>query len=517
MKDMPKHPRLMKRGNTYWHRASIPADIRSTYPKTEETFSLGTKEPQEALIRVRRAATEVDQRFAVHRRQQALLGSTPIAELTKTHLARIEELYYSHLLDEDEQVRLEGFYEPGEPLPNAPVPSFEEYTAEVSELGGDVVATPEVLPPTASSPEGRKGLLASVVRDDWIAEKARSTWVPKTKHEHAVWSQHFLDLVGDRPIGSYGKSDGRTFKLALQKLPPNWVKHRALRDLSFRKASEKAAELGLPSMSDNNINKIIGFVAAFWNWAAENYDEVTGNPFERLKIKVRGNARDERDPFSAEQLTAIFKAPIYTGCLSDRRWAQPGNLVLRDSGRYWVPLISLFSGARMGEIIQLRVEDVRRDGSVLHLSLVDEGEDQRLKTSTSRRRIPIHPTLLELGLEKLVEQRRTEGAVRLFPDLPMGEDGYYSSPFSKYFGRFLKASGAQAAKTSFHSFRHSFEDACRNVDVPFEVMNALQGHGESGMAKRYGKGYVLQHLAKWVRQIKYEGLDLSHLMPTDLP
>lgn len=580
MKDMPKHPRLMKRGNTFWHRASIPADIRSTYPKTEETFSLGTKEPQEALIRVRRAAAEVDQRFVAHRRQQALMASAPLAELTKTHLARIEELYYSHLLDEDEQVRLEGFYEAGEPRPAAPAPSFEEHTAGASEFGGDarhmlargkgddfyrqeaeevltwnglgvrlteqspswrlavraiqsaivradaaiaarnvgdVVATPEVSPLTAPSPERRTGLLASVVRDDWIAEKAKSTWVAKTKHEHSVWSQHFLDLVGDRPIGSYGKADGRTFKLALQKLPPNWVKHPALRDLSFREASEKAAELGLPSMSDTNINKIIGFVAAFWNWAAENYDEVTGNPFERLKIKVRGNARDERDPFSAEQLTAIFKAPIYTGCVSERHWAKPGNLVLRDSGRYWVPLISLFSGARMGEIIQLRVEDVSRDGGVLHFSLVDEGEDQRLKTSTSRRRIPIHPTLLELGLEKLVDQRRKEGAVRLFPDLPMGEDGYYSSPFSKYFGRFLKASGAEAAKTSFHSFRHSFEDACRNVDVPFEVMNALQGHGESGMAKRYGKGYVLQHLDKWVRQIKYEGLDLSHLAPLDRP
>ena len=40
---MPKHPRLMKRGNTFWHRAAIPADIKATYPKTEETFSLGPK------------------------------------------------------------------------------------------------------------------------------------------------------------------------------------------------------------------------------------------------------------------------------------------------------------------------------------------------------------------------------------------------------------------------------------------------------------------------------------------
>lgn len=44
-------------------------------------------------------------------------------------------------------------------------------------------------------------------------------------------------------------------------------------------------------------------------------------------------------------------------------------------------------------------------------------------------------------------------------------------------------------------------------------MNALQGHGENGMAKRYGKGYVLQHLDKWVRQIRYDDLDLSHLAP----
>lgn len=577
---MPKHPRLMKRGSTYWHRASVPADIRSTYPKTEETFSLGTKDPYEALLLVRKAAARVDERFAAHRHGQARPSAPVIAELTRSQLARIEELYYSHLLDEDEQVRLEAFYEDGEPLPSTPVPSFDEYTAQATEFGsdarhmlargkgddfyrqeveevltwdgldirlheqspswklairaiqssivraqeaissrnrGDVVVTPQVTLAPASAPGQGAGVLASVVRDDWIAEKARSTWVAKTKHEHSVWSQHFLDLVGDRPVGSYGKADGRAFKLALQKLPPNWVKHQALRHLTFREASEKSAELGLPSMSDSNINKIIGFVAAFWNWAAENYDEVTGNPFERLKIKVRGHARDDRDPFSPVQLTAIFNAPIYRGCLSERHWSQPGSLVLRDSGRYWVPLISLYSGARMGEIIQLRVDDVSREGGVLHFSLVDEGEDQRLKTSTSRRRIPIHPTLLELGLEKLIERRKAEGAVRLFPDLPMGEDGYYSSPFSKYFGRFLKASGADAAKTSFHSFRHSFEDACRNVDVPFEVMNALQGHGESGMAKRYGKGYVLQHLDKWVRQIRYDGLDLSHLVPMDQP
>ncbi len=70
---MPRHPRLMMRGNTYWHRTAIPSDIKKTYPKAEETFSLRTKNVYEALIAVRKAAAEVDERFAAHRRRMAVL------------------------------------------------------------------------------------------------------------------------------------------------------------------------------------------------------------------------------------------------------------------------------------------------------------------------------------------------------------------------------------------------------------------------------------------------------------
>ncbi|MFK5978028.1 MAG: hypothetical protein QM488_03980 [Rhizobiaceae bacterium] len=72
----------------------------------------------------------------------------------------------------------------------------------------------------------------------------------------------------------------------------------------------------------------------------------------------------------------------------------------------------------------------------------------------------------------------------------MGKDGYYSSPFSKYFNRFLTSVNAKTKTNAFHSFRHCFEDACRDSDISKEIMDALQGHGEEGMAKRYGKGYV---------------------------
>ncbi|WP_378945348.1 DUF6538 domain-containing protein [Mesorhizobium sp. ANAO-SY3R2] len=569
---MPKHPRLTRRGTTFWHRAAIPVDIRSTYPKSEGTFSLRTKDPRDALIRIRKAAAEVDARFEAHRKLLRRAGEPPVAELSKAQLQFMEDRYYAHLLDEDDQLRLDGFFEPEDPAPAFPIPSFDDYVetseafgedarfllargkmdpfmqAEVEEvlswegLGvqlapdspdwklaakaitkaivraqtdiasrnrGDVVETPDVEIPRVAAVTGAH--LASVVRQEWIAEKSKTVWVPKTCHEHSVWSQHFLDLVGDKAIHTYTKADARAFKRALQGLPANWNKHKSLRGFRFTEAASRASALGLEAMSNKNINKIMNFVSSMWLWAERQYDEVTGSPFKALQIDIRQRARDERNPFTAEQLKSIFNAPIYNGCHSTRAWQKAGTLVPTDSGRFWVPLISLFSGARLGEIVQLRTSDVREEQGILQFAMVDEGEDQRLKNENSRRRIPVHPMLMELGFDKLLQRRVEQGSTRLFPDLAMGKDGYYSSPFSKHFSRFLGLVDAKTAKTSFHSFRHNFEDACREAGVPVDVMNALQGHGEDGMAARYGKGHVLRTLDEWLRKVSYPEIDLSHL------
>lgn len=52
LEKMPNHPRLYRRGTTYYHRAAVPKDIADSYPKSEETFSLRTRDPREALQRI---------------------------------------------------------------------------------------------------------------------------------------------------------------------------------------------------------------------------------------------------------------------------------------------------------------------------------------------------------------------------------------------------------------------------------------------------------------------------------
>jgi hypothetical protein len=103
---MPKHPRLLRRGATYYHRAAVPTDIAETYGKREETFSLKTTDHREALRLVKIAAVEVDQRFEKHR---ARLKRPAQDELTEPQFQMIHDAYFRMPLEQDEDIRTEGF------------------------------------------------------------------------------------------------------------------------------------------------------------------------------------------------------------------------------------------------------------------------------------------------------------------------------------------------------------------------------------------------------------------------
>lgn len=116
LEKMPGHTRLYRRNATYYHRCAVPEDIRGTYGKREETFSLKTKDYARACELVRRKAVEVDQRFnahrqRLHREQQAAdrLGQESLDALTPEQSEAIEQAYYAHLLEEDEAARLDTF------------------------------------------------------------------------------------------------------------------------------------------------------------------------------------------------------------------------------------------------------------------------------------------------------------------------------------------------------------------------------------------------------------------------
>ena len=566
---MPLPPRLMRRGNVYHFRCSIPNDIKKTYPKAEETFSLKTSDYQDALKKLRKASAEVDERFEGHRRQLAKMSEPALPELGEDQIKHIEAVYFAHLLEEDSEVRLDGLsdekfdaraedidlLDAGARYEYARGQASEFFIDEAQEVlswsnvdlrledtspswpkvfraiqsatvraygvkrlrnNGEPVETPAI--PTTST-KTTSPLLSSVI-EDWVAEKGRvgGSWTASTLGMNKLWAERFVGMAGDRPINEYGKADAREFKTALLKLPPNWTKREDIGELPMKDAAQQAATLGIAPMANKNVNKVLGFVRALWNWAKANHDDVVSNPFDGMNVKISGKAREERMPFTTKELTKLLQAPLFTGCRSARYHNSPGDYSAINDGIYWVPLVGLFTGCRSGEIIQLRLEDIRQEAGVTYIQVTDDGEDLNLKTASSYRRIPVHKTLVDLGFISFIERQRKRGHKRLFPDMPKAADGQYSTAYATKFGNTLKALDIKHAKISFHSFRHSFEDACRNSRIPSDFMNALQGHAEKDMAGRYGNGvYGLKLLNEEMQKLAYEGLDLSHLIRTTLP
>ena len=384
--------------------------------------------------------------------------------------------------------------------------------------------------PSATIAQSRAPLLSSAIAE-WANDK-KTSWTDKTREANLVAAQRFLEMVGDRPLDQCTKKEAREFKNALKALPKNYTTHPDLKGCTFAEAAKMAAEFVtaadkeeklarekkrkpefvFPTMSDKNVNKNLGFVRAMWNWSENNFDDVPPNPFNGLNFRLNTSGRDDRNPFTEHELQAIFNAPLYTGCKSSDSWLTKGNHTPSDEGIYWVPLIGLFTGARASEIIQLNVADVATLGGIPYFKITDEGEEQGTKNDGSVREIPIHATLLELGIEQFVAAQRSAGHIRLFPEMPKSRDGHYSSAYSNRFGRFLSSLNIKHAKNSFHSFRHNFEDTALDCLIPEGIVDALQGHSSGGMSKRYGKGLrKLRMLNDEIRKFRYENLDLSHL------
>ena len=94
-----------------------------------------------------------------------------------------------------------------------------------------------------------------------------------------------------------------------------------------------------------------------------------------------------------------------------------GRTVIGNKNAFrWVPWICAFTGARAGEITQLRKEDLKKESGIDFLRITPEAGSVK---SRNYRKVPIHPQLLELGLLEFI-QGSPEG--HLFFTLGVNDD-----------------------------------------------------------------------------------------------
>ena len=232
----------------------------------------------------------------------------------------------------------------------------------------------------------------------------------------------------------------------------------------------------------------IDYLKAVFRRAVAN-EQISSNPVSDIPFDRPTVERKARVPFSPEEVKLIFSTPIFmAGDLPSRGGA--------GEAAYWLPLLGLYTGARLDELGQLRTVDVKRYQKLgWYLDITPQAG--KLKTQSSERLIPLHSELVRLGFIEYVAEMEKSGTDRVFPLLTPDKYKIYTTNWSKWFGRHLDSLNIKDRRKVFHSFRHGFKQSCRGAGVAEDIHDAITGHARGSVGRSYGdEHYPLPPLFK---------------------
>ena len=324
----------------------------------------------------------------------------------------------------------------------------------------------------------------------YIKEKNRSnSWSEKTHDLYSTILNHLVQIIGNKNVNFISIKDAQRVKEVLQKLPSNQNKRAIYRG----KSVNQVLKMSIPEshlLSITTINIRLSCYTDLFRWSVKNGYAKT-NVFEGLTLKDNRNSRELREPFTPTDLQQLFTSPEILN--SRKPW------------QYWLPVLGLYTGARLNELCQIQLKDIQQVGGIWVLSINDDGQDQTLKTQASRRIIPLHNELIRLGFLDFVSNLSSEKSARIFPEFTLQYNRFSHTP-SKWFSRVKSQVLANSNKKSFHSFRHTFVDYLfNNLKLQGNpIVKVLIGHTDKEITSGiYGSTFEIEDLNDIVQQIDF--------------
>jgi integrase len=159
---------------------------------------------------------------------------------------------------------------------------------------------------------------------------------------------------------------------------------------------------GLKKISAKTVNSYIDTFRRFWDWA-ERHGHAPNKLFDGMKVKKAKHGDEGRKAYTPAQTAKMHTA--LTG-------NAPG-LVRKDDFK-WGALLGLYTGARLREIAQLDMGDIRQEGGIWYIDINADAPNKSLKTHAAKRRVPLHSELIRLGFLEWVATK-PEGPRRPAP------------------------------------------------------------------------------------------------------
>jgi integrase len=507
---------VQNRNGTYYFRRIVPAELRPLFGgRREWTYSLRTKDKREAERQARIDAVAIDGKIEVATSdlasQRAIAAATAPCRPYSMEIS--EEQLEAMEFTVEEDARLELEYEKREPdrrkilaamaageeFVSISGPALQDilrdhkYEAEVAKEHLEIaryLAREAAKSPPEPTPSSEPVAVATEVATadgpylediipKWAAER-RST--PKTVDAHKAVVRWFEERAGHVPLRSLARRHVLVFK------------------------DKMLAEGVTPA----NANVKLTRLRTLLNYAVMN-DFIPTNPAKGVVLIDPDAGRNRRRPFDRASLAAIFGSPVYS---QDSR-PKDG----RGEAAYWLPLLALFTGARLEELGQMRPQDVEHEPYLddadheqhaWALRITEDQEDGlKLKNSGSERLVPIHPDLEKLGFVRFAQTAQAARQERLFPELQPDKYGRRTAKWGEWFGLYKRdVAGVIDGRMVFHSFRHTFKDQARDAKIPEGVQRKLMGHAGKDEADAYGDGHGFNRLVESMKTYRIAGFKL---------
>lgn len=528
---------FFRRRSTYYARVIVPTDLRAILLRREIRQSLKTDSRRQAGVLAGKFAGNVSELFKAVRG-----GDMPV---TKADVNALVSRYLNRELDgwEEEHVngRLAG---DRDTVGSILADRLEDVTTQlvnadyrkVKRLAVSLLAETRLPGLTITSPDFPRlcHLLLRAQQRIYRTEidRLEGTWTANGTVESMAVEEGPILPVSEavkKYIQHYGHRDERTnaeklviLKRFMETLPSggaaplNRIKKPeviAFRDLYAQSPSRQSAVhrgktlpalvkmlngKGTKRITKATVNHALTDLRHFFVWAMRHdlYLDPR-NPVDGVDLE--GEVTEHFEAYDDHELVAMFTHPYFL----EQRETYPA--------RYWLPYVLLYTGARREEIARLSPQKIQRDPSgIVYFDIkTDPATSKKGKNEYSRRRVPVHSRLIELGFLDYVEAHKRR------PILLVKEQGCgvrsgkgrdtVGDSVSKWHA-ILRGKIGLTGKKALHSFRDTLITRLVSLGVPEDIRKILVGHSANDV---HGSVYVkrdkvaLTLLQEHLEKLKY--------------
>jgi integrase len=495
---MPR-PLKHKKTGVYQLRRRVPADLVKLVGKKEVKVSLGTKDPAEAKARHFAEIFKLEERWANLRKgQQALSGKQVQALVGDIYRAKVAEHaddpgspeIWRRLAVDDRRLQDLRRRTAGKPSALRLATGWSEAEAVVRARYGEAVDGFLADKGIVVTEEDRRRIVlaaaeATRLAHESILRNAQGDYSPDGNANRFPPLTSAAGPIRFAPIWADYQRQNKLSPATVKRWSPilkKFVAFVGVDDLSrittadvirWRdKMLSEGADLDPITVRDVYLaapKALLGF--------ASDQSKIGVNPAANVTVRVGKKKKVRRLGFSLEEANVILSASL----APQNDLSSQG---LKDARR-WVPWLCAYSGARVNEITQLRVQDICLSEGIWVMKVSSDAGT--VKTSEGRE-VPLHGHVIEQGFLDFVRSKRS--GPLFYETNPRRRASAANPPYVKVGGKlaeWVRAIGVTDTNVQpNHGWRHRFKTVGRGVGIESAKLDAIQGHAPRTEGEEYG-------------------------------